>query len=92
MDKKLDQLLKEYINNPEDPKPNLLLALHYNKINQTAAAISFFLRTAERTRKKELQYECMLKAASCFDSQGMRSLSVKGLLQHAIADLAKLWQ
>jgi hypothetical protein len=89
MDKKLDQLLKEYINNPEDPKSNLLLALHYNKINQTAAAISFFLRTAERTRNKELQYECMLKAASCFESQSMRSVSVKGLLQHAIAILPR---
>jgi len=89
MDKKLDQLLKEYINNPEDAKANLLLALHYNSINQTSAAISFFLRTAERTRNKELQYECMLKAASCFELQGMRSISVKGLLQHAVSILPR---
>ena len=89
MDKNLDQLLKEYINNPEDAETNLRLALLYNKLDQTASAISFYLRTAERTRSKELQYECMLKAASCFESQGMRSVSVKGLLQHAIALLPR---
>lgn len=89
MDKKLNQLLEEYINDPEDSNTNLLLAFHYNEINQTASAISFFLRTAERTRNKELQYECMLKAASCFESQGMRSISVKGLLQHAISILPR---
>ena len=89
MDKKLDQLLKEYINNPEDPETNLQLAFHYNSINQTASAISFYLRTAERSRDKQLQYECMLKAASCFESQGMRSISVKGLLQHAISILPR---
>ena len=89
MDKKLNQLLKEYVNNPEDPDTNLQLAFHYNDINQTAAAISFYLRTAERSRDKQLQYECMLKAASCFESQGMRSISVKGLLQHAISILPR---
>ncbi len=89
MDKKLNQLLEEYVNDPEDAETNLRLAFHYNEINQTASAISFFLRTAERTRNKELQYECMLKAASCFESQGMRSISVKGLLQHAISILPR---
>lgn len=83
----MNDILKEYIKNPQDPHHNLTIAKHYDSIGQTAAAISFYIRTAERCTNKLLQYKCLLNAARCFSSQGCRSNSVKGLYQNAIAIL-----
>lgn len=82
--KTLDQLLVEYINDPEDAEINFSLARHYHDIGQTASAVSYYLRCAERTDSNELQYECLIHAARCFESQGKRNLTVRGLLQHCI--------
>lgn len=78
-------LLENFIHDPADPENNFALALYYNDINQSASAVSYYIRTAERTNDDLLKYECLLKAAQCFEKQGTRSFSVKGLLQHAIA-------
>lgn len=78
-------LFESYINDPSDPETNFMLALAYDSIGQTAAAISFYIRTAERTDNDLLKYECLVRASMCFDIQGSRGLSVRGLLQHAIA-------
>ncbi len=83
----MNDILKEYIKNPQDPHHNLTIAKHYDSIGQTAAAISFYIRTAERCTNKLLQYKCLLNAARCFSSQGCRSNSVKGLYQNAITIL-----
>lgn len=85
----LTDLLNAYILEPEDAENNFALALYYNNIGQTAAAISYYIRTAERTLDDLLKYECLIKAAACFDKQGTRSFSVKGMLQHAVALLPK---
>ena len=85
MDKQLDTLLKSYINNPEDPETNWAMAVYYDSIGQTAAALSYFLRTAERTDDKLLQYESMLRGAMCYDKQGTRKFTVRGMVQHAVA-------
>lgn len=81
----LNDLINRYINDPENSDINYRLAQHYWSIGQTAAAVSFFIRTAERTDNDLLKYECLLRAAECFEVQGMRAFSVKGLLQHAVA-------
>ena len=80
----MNDILKKYIKDPQDPHHNLTLAKHYDSIGQTAAAISFYIRTAERCTNKLLQYKCLLNAAKCFASQGCRNNSVKGLYQNAI--------
>jgi hypothetical protein len=85
----LNSLLATYIDNTEDPAINFRIALYYHSINQTASAVSFYLRTAERTEDKLLIYECLLRAAICFNSQGSRNNSVEGMLQHAVALLPK---
>lgn len=85
----ISKLFAIYVNNPSDPENNFLLALAYDSIGQTAAAISFYIRTAERTSNDLLKYECLIRAAQCFELQGSRGLSVRGLLQHAIAILPK---
>ena len=81
----LISLLEAFIYDPASADNNFALALYYNNIGQTASAVSYYIRTAERTDDDLLKYECLIKAARCFEIQGTRSFSVKGLLQHAIA-------
>lgn len=81
----INKLLIDYINEPNNAETNWALAVWYHSIGQTATALSYYLRAAERTNGDLLKYECLIRAAECFDSQGTRKLTVKGLLQHAIA-------
>ena len=81
----LKTLIKNYINDTENPENNYELALYYEKIGQTASALSYYLRTAERTKDELLQYECLIRSSICFNKQGTRNFTVKGLLQHALA-------
>jgi hypothetical protein len=81
----MDNLLLNFIKNPNTSESNWNLALHYHNIGQTASAVSFYLRTAERTEDSLLQYECLIRASMCFDVQGSRNFTVKGLLQHAVS-------
>jgi len=86
---KINILLYNYIQNTELAENNYNLASCYENIGQTASAVSYYLRTAERTQDKVLQYECLLRASICFDKQGSRNFTVKGLLQNAISILPK---
>jgi tetratricopeptide (TPR) repeat protein len=81
----LKPLLDSYIDNPDNPDINFSLGLYYDTIGQTAAAISYYLRSAERSADMLERYECLLRASMCFERQGIRALSVKTLLYHAIA-------
>lgn len=77
-------LLNKYINDPEDALNNFLIASFYHAIGQTASAVSYYLRTAERSDDKRMQYQCLLAAAKCFELQGSRNFTVKSLLQNAL--------
>jgi len=81
----LDDLLKNYINEPEVYKNNYLLGFYYENIGQTASAVSYYLRSAERTDNDLFKYECLIRAAICFTKQGTRNFTVKSLLLHALA-------
>lgn len=81
----LKTLINQFVLDPDNPDHNFNLALYYHGIGQTASAVSYYIRTAERTTDTLLRYECLLRASKCFDEQGTRGFSVKGLLQHAIA-------
>jgi FkbM family methyltransferase len=81
----LQNLLNEFVKDAENPTNNLNLAKFYHSIGQTASAVSYYIRTAERTQDKTLMYACLLAASDCFNSQGCRNNSVKGLIQSAIA-------
>lgn len=91
MDEKniLKYLLELYINSPNCYKINFYMAVYYHSIGQTASAISYYLRAAERSNEDLLCYECLLRAAMCFESQGCRNNSVEGMLQHAVALMPK---
>ena len=85
----ITKLLNDFISNPEDCLINLKLAVYYDSIGQTASAVSYYLRTAERAESDEIKYQSLLRAAICFDKQGCRNFTVKGLLQHSLAILPK---
>jgi len=85
MQSDLSPLIEKFAVDPNNPEKNFEIALEYDEIGQTASAISFYIRTAERTGDELLKYECLIRAAMCFEKQGTRKFSVKGLLQHAIA-------
>jgi len=85
----MDDALYNYILDTENPENNFALALEYKNIGQTAAAVSYFLRAADRTTDLNLAYECLLYMAACFNSQKNRDYTVRGLYQHAIATLPK---
>jgi tetratricopeptide (TPR) repeat protein len=85
----MNDALYAYVKDTENPELNFNLALEYEKVGQTAAAISFFLRAADRTQDLDLAYECFLRMASCFNLQNNRVYTVRGLYQQAIALLPK---
>lgn len=87
--KTLQSLINTYIMDPNNPENNFVLALYYDSLGQTASAVSYYLRTAERTDSDLMKYECLLKAAECFERQGTRKFTVKGLLNQAVALLPK---
>jgi hypothetical protein len=80
----IEKLLKDFVVSPNDTETNFQLARYYHGIGQTASAISYYIRTAERTEDLFLRYECLLHAANCFEKQGTRRFTVKGILQQAI--------
>lgn len=85
----LDELLLEYIDDPTKADINFKLGVFYQSIGQTASAVSFYIRTAERCTDSLLKYESLVRAGMCFLSQGCRNRTVEGMLVHAIAILPK---
>lgn len=81
----IDSMLKNFIEKPNDTETNFALARYYHEIGQTASAVSYYIRTAERTEDLFLRYESLLHAANCFERQGTRRFTVKGILQQAIS-------
>jgi len=85
----INDLLLKYVSNPEDYEINFLLGSYYESIGQTASAISYYLRAAERTEDSLERYECLLRGAICFTKQGTRNFTVKGFLLHALSTCPK---
>jgi hypothetical protein len=80
----LRNAVSAYALDPENPELNYAVAVHYFDIGQTAAALSYYLRAAERTNDRDLAYECMIRVAQCFDIQNNRHNSVRGAYKHAL--------
>jgi hypothetical protein len=69
----------------ENPILNYKIGREYEKIGQTAAAISYLLRASERTTDKVLSYECLLRIGRAFEKQQNRNFTVKCTYRSAIA-------
>jgi FkbM family methyltransferase len=68
---------------------NFDVAVEYEKQNQTASAVSFYLRTAEYGLElhPSLVYTSLLKVAHCFDDQNDRQGTVSNCLLQAVGYL-----
>lgn len=86
---KIESLVIDLSKDPFNPKLNFDVALEYEKLNQTASAVSFFLRTAEYGEQnetyKEIVYISLIKIAKCLEDQMDRGKSVSNALLQAIA-------
>ena len=79
-----EELLKSYALDTENPEHNFNLGLWYEKEGHNSAALSYFLRCAERTEDNNLSYEALIHGSNCYDRQGTRDLTAKGILQQAL--------
>lgn len=81
----LKQLLHLYSFSTSDPNIMFDLAREYEKMGQTAIALSFYLRAAEYYAEKEKSYECIVRMGICFYAQKNRDFSTNGRFYHAAA-------
>jgi len=82
----LDKLIWELSQDPFNPEKNFQVALEYERLSQTASAISFFLRTAEYSKEDNsvIVYVSLLKMAHCLADQVDREHSVVHALLQAV--------
>ena len=77
--------LQKYIKTPKDQNVNFNLGWEYEREGQLASACSFYLRSIEHGYDDVLRYEAMLRMALCFERQGNRIFTIKGILLRAIS-------
>tara|TARA_R110002096_G_scaffold319792_4_gene513976 strand:- start:273 stop:821 length:549 start_codon:yes stop_codon:yes gene_type:complete len=81
------EILNKFVKNPYDFENCFYLGYEYEKIKHCSSAISFYLKAAEGTNDTDLAYECLLRIAECYDTQGNREVHVISNLQWAISIL-----
>jgi hypothetical protein len=87
MNKIIEDLVVDLSTDPFNPELNFKCAVEYQNLNQTASAVSFYLRAAEFgiDTHKEIVYTSLLKIAECFNDQKDRQWNVTNYLLHAVA-------
>lgn len=80
----IDELLTEFAVDTENAELNFKMGLWYECNKQDAAALSYYIRAAERAKDDNLAYESLIHGAYCYDRQGTRDMTVKGILQQAL--------
>lgn len=83
----IETLVVDLSHDPFNPEKNFACANEYLALNQTASAVSFYLRAAEYGHEshKEIAYVSLIKVAQCFESMNDRNLTVSNCLLQAIA-------
>ena len=85
----IETLIVDLSKDPFNPTLNFTVAVEYQRLNQTASAISFYLRCAEygkdNPRSVDHVYASLLKLAQCFEEQNDRQSTVSNCLLQAIA-------
>lgn len=82
---KLNIALMNYITNPRDAMYNFLVGKSYEDLGQTASAAGYYLRCAEYGTDDLLSYESLLRMSLCFQKQGSRIFTIKGILLRAVS-------
>jgi len=93
MNIELNTAIYNYLMDPKNSLYNFTLGKVYEDIGHTAAAASFYIRTSEFATEYEdnslLTYEALLRLALCFEHQGSRVFTTKGVLLRAISLMPK---
>lgn len=86
---KIEELAVALSTDPFNPKINFDLAVEYERLHQTASAVSFYLRTAEYGYETHpvLVYTSLLKVSLCMESQKDRVNTVSNAVLQAISYL-----
>ena len=71
----LQEKLDAYIDDTQNAVKNFELALEYEKLEQYASAISYFLRASEITKNNNFEYESLIHMGICFDRMQNREYS-----------------
>jgi tetratricopeptide (TPR) repeat protein len=82
---KIEKLLIDYSLDTENALHNFNLAYWYETEGHTAPAVTYYLRSAERSEDDNLGYEALIRASFCYSKQGTRDSSSKCLLQQALS-------
>jgi len=85
----IQQALNKFIDDPYNDKVVFDLANFYFDQNQTASALTYFLRVTEYSTDDDLIYASLLRAGLCLEKQADRIFSTKGLYLHAISHSPK---
>ena len=85
----IESLVFELSKDPFNPVLNFNVAVEYERLQQTASAVSFYLRTAEYgyTTHPLYVYSSLLRMAHCFEDQRGREHTVRNSIQQAISYL-----
>jgi hypothetical protein len=82
----IETLVYDLSRDPFNPNLNFDLAEEYLALNQTASAVSFYLRCAEYSGKANHKaYFSLIRMAQCFEDQKGREYSVSNCLYQALA-------
>ena len=88
----MQELLNAVILDYKNPNKLFALASEYDRLEQGAAAFTFYMRAAEASlgetyEEKWLQYKSLIRMALIHDREDNRGHTVSGLLKHAISVL-----
>lgn len=85
--KSIEELIESASHDMFNPVLNFEIAEKYSELNQTASAVSFYLRAAEYGVKSHplIAYTSLLKMSICFDDQRDRNKTVLNNILQAIA-------
>lgn len=75
----MDELLKSYIFDTNNPYANYDLAEEFRKNGEYSSAISFYIKSKERTEDVEFQRKCLLKCIECLEKQGNKESFIDGV-------------
>ena len=82
----IESMVVNLSRDPFNPSLNFDLAEEYLRLNQTASAVSFYLRCAEYSGEASPKaYASLLRIAQCFHDQQGREYSVTNCLLQAVA-------
>jgi len=80
----LEKQLREFALDPYNQEKNFDLGYTYETLGHTAAAITYYVRSAEYGDDDDLAYEALIRVGLCYNKQGNRHVMTRGSFLNAI--------